>query len=193
MADLGSFLTQSARDTAQTLLNLGATKTNSENGDDDDDGTPPDESPPPPPAAAMVTPPGMPPSQIGSKPGLIDKVKDPSAHRISEATWKLVDEAKDPTKTEAQEDVRDILNSTSASANTLWMSPTTFEVKIGHLPFKYVAAAAGEDPYHRSYVLFLGDRSAKGDPQAYKVPTEDFKKWGQWRKVTVVKCDLGRE
>ena len=91
-----------------------------------------------------------------------------------------MDEAKDPTKAEAQEDVRDILNSTSASANTLWMSPATFKVKIGHLPFKYVAAAAGEDPYHCSYILFLGDRSAKGDPQAYKkVPTEDFKKWGQ--------------
>ena len=50
-----------------------------------------------------------------------------------------------------------------------------------------------EDPYHRSYILFLGDRSAKGDPQAYKVPTDDFKKWGQWRKVTAVKRDLSRE
>ena len=89
--------------------------------------------------------------------------------------------------------MRDILNSTSASANTLWMSPTTFEVKIGHLPFKYVAVTAGEDQYHRSYVLFSGDRSAKGDPQAYKVPKEDFKKWGEWRKVTAVKRDLGRE
>ena len=65
MEDLGSFLTQSARDTAQTLLNLGARKTNSENGNDDDDGTPLDELPPPAAAAAMVTPPGMPPSQLG--------------------------------------------------------------------------------------------------------------------------------
>ena len=147
MAELGDFLKQSTRETAQTLLNFGAQKSKtSKNDDDDEDGTPPDESTPPPPPPAMVTPPGMPPSQIGSKPGLIDKVKDPSAHVISEATWKLVDEAKDPSNAEAHEDVKDILNSASVSANTLRMSPTSYEVKIGHSPFKYVAATKGEDP-----------------------------------------------
>ena len=89
--------------------------------------------------------------------------------------------------------MKDILNSTSSCAHTLWMTPTTYEVKIGHSPFKYVAATKGEDQYHRSYILFLGDRSSRGDPQAYKVPTEDFKKWGQWRKVTAVSRDLGRK
>ena len=134
MADhgLGDYLKQSARETAQTLLNFGAQNSKTgKNDDDDEDGTPRGDSdpPPPPPPPTMVTPPGMPPSQIGSKPGLIDKVKDPSAHRISEATWNLVDEAKDPAKAEAQEDVKDILNSTSSCAHTLWMSPTTYEVK----------------------------------------------------------------
>ena len=50
MADLGDFLTQTAKETAQTLLNLGAKKSkNSDNDDEDEDGTPPDESTPPPP------------------------------------------------------------------------------------------------------------------------------------------------
>ena len=100
MADLGGFLSQTAKDTAQTLLNFGKQKPQDSKSDNKDgDGTPPDKSTPPPPV--MVTPQGMPPSQIGSKPGLIDKVKDSIAHRISDATWNLVDEAKEPTNVAA--------------------------------------------------------------------------------------------
>ena len=55
-----------------------------------------------------VSPQILPPPQFGTKPGLNKKLKDPSAHRISEATWKLVNKAKDSSNDKAQEDMKDI-------------------------------------------------------------------------------------
>ena len=53
------------------------------------------------------------------------------------------------------------------------------EVRLGHLPFKYMSSARNKDPYHRHTIVFLGDRTQSGDPLAFAITPKEVKKVGK--------------
>ena len=47
-----------------------------------------------------------------------------------------------------------------------------------------------KDPFNRHLIVFMMDRSERGDPTAYAVPKAEYRKWGKWTKVTAMTRDL---
>ena len=166
-----------AAQVAQAMLGL-----STQTGQVTQDGSPPNQ----------VTPPNsLPPTPaVGAKPRLADKLKGMETAGIGSETWKLLKEAK--SDEDAQDDIRAMLTQTSSKVFTLWMNPRSSEVTVGHSPFLYFAATGKKDPYHRCTILFINDRSERGDPTAYAVPKQDYKKWGGWTQALAVKVDSDR-
>ena len=162
---------------AHALLGL-ATQT----GQDPQDGAPPAQNSP-----TSVLPPAP---AVGAAPRLVDKLEEAGTTEISIETWNLLEEAKSDEDT--QEDLRGMILKPSCRVFTLWMNPKTAEVALGHSPFVYIAVKGKSDPFHRCTILFINDRSERGDPMAHAVAKVDFKKWGKWKSVTAVTNDTDR-
>ena len=139
-----------------------------------------------------MTPPGvLPPAPaVGANPRLIDKLEKAGTEAISDETWSLFEEA--ASDEDAQHDVRAMLTNPTSHVYSLWMNPKTPEVALGHSTFVYIAKKGKDDPFHRCGVVFINDRSDRGDPIPYAVEKPDFKKWGGWKQVTAVKTDSDR-
>ena len=55
------------------------------------------------------------------------------------------------------------MDNTSAAV-TLWIPKKLAQVQLGHSPFKYISKARSDDPFHLHTIIFMGDRSDRGDP-----------------------------
>ena len=132
---------------------------------------------------------GLPPTpRVGAKPRLLDKL--PGAKKISNATWELLVKAK--TDEDAREDIKEMLVSPSDRLLTVWMGIKSAEPKVAHFQFVYISDRGDEDPFNRCLILFMMDRSDRGDPTAYAVPKSVYRKWGKWEPVMAMQRDLDR-
>ena len=135
---------------AQTMLGV-----STQNGQDPNDGAPP----------TQVTPTNneLPPAPaVGAKPGLLDKLEGTGTTGLSIATWNLLDEGK--SEEEARDDLQTKILDPSSNVFTLWMSPDSAQVAVGHSPFVYISEKGKEDPHNRCGIVFLKDRLGRGDP-----------------------------
>ena len=102
---------------------------------------------------------------------------------LQESTLKFLEEAK--TDPNAQEELRDLVMDNTSAVFTLWIPKKLAQVQLGHSPFKYVSKARNDDPYHLHTIMFMGNRTNRGDSvrPIYAIPPEQAKKCGTWRKV----------
>ena len=107
--------------------------------------------------------PPAPPSIPGTKPRLVEKLAKTETQNLIKEMLELMEEVK------GDDDVQDELKYTVMDAvmgvYTLWIGTKSMaEVRLGHLPFKYTSSARKVDPYHLHTIIFLGDRTPRGDP-----------------------------
>ena len=146
---------------------------NPKNQGNKEDGTPP--SPPP------QLPKGVPHDYSGQSPRLQDKLATMIPKELQDSTLKLLDEGK--TDPNAQEEIRDLVMDNTSSVFTLWIPKILMQVQLGHSPFNYMSKARKDDPYHQHTIIFMGDRTNRGDPIPYAMPPEKAKARGTWREV----------
>ena len=149
------------------------------------DGAPPDETNALPPPVA-----GIPPAPFtpGAKPRLVEILsKDPK--ELSEGTLQLMEDSKGNDE-EAQEELYSMAMDASMVLYLIPIGSKWPEVRLGHLPFKYMASDRKVDPYHQHTIVFLGDRTQRGDPLAFAIPPKEAKKVGKWKQV---KWDAGTD
>ena len=149
-------LRENLGDGAQALLGMaGLTDQNNQD----------DTAPPAPVTPAIGIPP---PLFLGATRRLQDKLEDPEAKEISNATWTLMEKAK--SDDESQEDMKDVLVNPNTKVLTLWMNPKSAEVKVGLSPFEYISDKLREDPHHKCIILFINDQSERGTPWHMQYP-----------------------
>ena len=158
---------------------LGLTDNNDQN---NQDGAPPTQDTP----TRNLPPPPYP----GAKPRLQDKLEGPGVKEVDKSTWEALEKSKNDE--EAQEDLKGIIMKHNSQVYLLLMSKTSAEVMLGHSPFQYFSSKLGKDPYHRSNIIFVKDRTERGDPMPYAVKKEEAKQWGKWKQVTAVSSNMER-
>ena len=57
---------------------------------------------------------------------------------------------------------------------TLWMSRKSAEPNMGHSPFVYISDRGDKDPFNRHLIVFMINRSERGDPTAYTMPKAEY-------------------
>ena len=141
------------------------------------DGAPPDD----PNANALPPPPAGSPPGPGEKPRLVEKLsKDPA--EMSQETLQLMEDAKGDDD-DAQGELQDMVMNAKMGLYCIMIGSKRPIVKLGHSLFKYMSSARKADPYHQHTIVFVGDRSPRGDPLAFAIPPKEAKKIGKWKEV----------
>ena len=134
------------------------------------DGAPPDETNALPPPAA-----GIPPAPFtpGAKPRLVEILsKDPK--ELSEGTLQLMEDSKGDDE-DAQDELQQMVMDASMGLYLILIGSKRPVVRLGHSPFRYMSRNRKEDPYHQHTIVFLGDRTQRGDPLVFAIPPKEAK------------------
>ena len=117
-------------------------------------------------------------------------MEGPGVKEVDKSTWEALEKSKNDE--EAQEDLKGMMMKHNSQVYLLLMSKISAEVMLGHSPFQYISSKLGKDPYHRSIIIFVKDRTKRGDPMPYAVKKEEAKQWGKWKQVTAVSSNMER-